>query len=162
MHDHMSGALLYPRSTGRGGILFYLCPSVRPKMFITFFSVIICGSNLIFGHRLQKGQSKVVPQEVLRQASRAGQRLQGVCYPNQNWSSFVVDVFPFIGCDFYRTWPCLKCCPYNRTMHDHMSYELYYTPAPPEGGYTVLPLSVRSSQDAPTSLPSSVISIERL
>ena len=44
---------------GRGGILFYLCPSVRPKMFITFFSVIICGSNLIFGHRLQKGQSKV-------------------------------------------------------------------------------------------------------
>ena len=32
-------------------------------------------------------------------------------------------------------------------MHDHMSYELYYTPAPPEGGYTVLPLSVRSSQD---------------
>jgi hypothetical protein len=28
-------------------------------MFITFFSVIIYGSILIFGHRLQKGQSKV-------------------------------------------------------------------------------------------------------
>ena len=28
-------------------------------MFITFFSVIIYGSNLIFDHRLQKGQSKV-------------------------------------------------------------------------------------------------------
>jgi hypothetical protein len=42
-----------------GGILFYLCPSVCPKMFITFFSVIIYGSNLIFDHRLQKGQSKV-------------------------------------------------------------------------------------------------------
>ena len=53
------GALLYPRSTGRRGILFYLSPPVRPKMFITFFSVIIYGSNLIFDHRLQKGQSKV-------------------------------------------------------------------------------------------------------
>ena len=44
---------------GGGTILFYLCPSVRPKMFIIFFSVIIYGSNLIFDHRLQKGQSKV-------------------------------------------------------------------------------------------------------
>ena len=40
-----------------------------------------------------------------QQASRAGQWLQDVCYPNQNWSLFVVDVFPFIGWDFYRTWP---------------------------------------------------------
>ena len=24
---------------------------------------------------------------------------------SENWSSFVVDVFPFIGCDFYRIWP---------------------------------------------------------
>ena len=39
--------------------MFYLCPSVCPKMFITFFSVNIYGSNLIFDHRLQKGQSKV-------------------------------------------------------------------------------------------------------
>jgi hypothetical protein len=48
-----------PPWKGGGGILFYLCPFVRPKMFITFFSVIIYGSNLIFDHRLQKGQSKV-------------------------------------------------------------------------------------------------------
>ena len=59
MHDHMSYELYYTPAPPEGGILFYLCPSVRPKMFITFFSVIICGSNLIFGHRLQKGQSKV-------------------------------------------------------------------------------------------------------
>ena len=62
--SYVIGALLYPHSTGRGGgdTLFYLCPSVRPKMFITFFSVIIYGSNLIFDHRLQKGQSKVANQ----------------------------------------------------------------------------------------------------
>ena len=51
--------IIPPLHWKRGGILFYLCPSVRPKMFITFFSVIIYGSNLIFDHRLQKGQSKV-------------------------------------------------------------------------------------------------------
>ena len=45
------------------------------------------------------------PSRSSTQASRAGQRLQGVRYPNQNWSSFVVAVFPFIGRDFYRTWP---------------------------------------------------------
>ena len=60
MHDHMSQELYYtPAPLERGGILFYLCPSGRPKMVITFFSVIIYGSNLIFDHRLQKGQSKV-------------------------------------------------------------------------------------------------------
>ena len=60
----------------------------------------------------------VIPQEVLRQASRAGQWLQGVCYPNQNWSSFVVDVFPFIGCDFYRTWPWTtqRVCDFRLTL----------------------------------------------
>ena len=60
----------------------------------------------------------VIPQEVLRQASWAGQRLQGVCYPNQNWSSFVVDVFPFIGCDFYWTWPwtMLQVCDFWLTL----------------------------------------------
>ena len=54
---HMN--FIIPPLHRKGGILFYLCPSVRPKMFITFFSVIIYGSNLIFDHRLQKGKSKV-------------------------------------------------------------------------------------------------------
>ena len=39
---------------GRGGILFYLCPSVLPfKIFsVAFFSVTVDGRNLIFGHKL--------------------------------------------------------------------------------------------------------------
>ena len=44
---------LYPRSPkGEGGILFYLCPSVRPSkiFFVAFFSVTVDGRNLIFGH----------------------------------------------------------------------------------------------------------------
>jgi hypothetical protein len=51
---------LYPRSPkGEGGILFYLCPSVRPSFrlsfrpskifFVAFFSVTVDGRNLIFG-----------------------------------------------------------------------------------------------------------------
>ena len=51
---------LYPRSPkGEGGILFYLCPSVRPSVrpsfrpskifFVAFFSVTVDGRNLIFG-----------------------------------------------------------------------------------------------------------------
>jgi hypothetical protein len=44
-------ALLYPRSPkGEGGILFYLCPSVRPSVqdiFVAFFSVTVDGRNLI-------------------------------------------------------------------------------------------------------------------
>ena len=60
----------------------------------------------------------VIPQEVLRQASRAGQWLQIVCYPHQNWSSFVVDAFPFIGWDFYRTWPWTtqRVCDFRLTL----------------------------------------------
>jgi hypothetical protein len=49
--------LLYPRSPkGEGGILFYLCLSVRPSFrpskifFVTFFSVTVDGRNLVFGH----------------------------------------------------------------------------------------------------------------
>jgi hypothetical protein len=60
MHDHMSLKLYYTPATLEvgGDILFYLCRSVRPKMFITFFSVIIYGSNLIFDHRLSEGSIK--------------------------------------------------------------------------------------------------------
>ena len=50
--------LLYPCSPeGEGGILFYLCPSVRPSkiFFVTFFSATIDGRNLIFGHKLHIG-----------------------------------------------------------------------------------------------------------
>jgi hypothetical protein len=38
---------------GRGGILFYVCPSFRPSkiFFVTFFSVTVDGRNLIFGHK---------------------------------------------------------------------------------------------------------------
>jgi hypothetical protein len=42
---------------GGGGILFYLCPSVRPSFcpskiyFVAFFSVTVDGRNLIFGHK---------------------------------------------------------------------------------------------------------------
>jgi hypothetical protein len=41
-----------------------------------------------------------------------------VCCPNQNWSSFVVDVFPFIGWDFYRTWPWTtqRVCNFRLTL----------------------------------------------
>ena len=53
---------LYPRSPkGEEGILFYLCPSVRPSFrpstifFVTFFSVTVDGRNLIFGHKLHIG-----------------------------------------------------------------------------------------------------------
>jgi hypothetical protein len=72
----------------------YLCPSVRPKMFITFFSVIICGSNLIFGHRLQKGQSKVAnplrcpwssPVEV---TSDEGMTKYQIAATNNYWEKF--------------------------------------------------------------------------
>ena len=47
-------SLLYPRSPkGEGGILFYLCPSVRPSkiFFVTFFSVTVDDRNLIFCHK---------------------------------------------------------------------------------------------------------------
>ena len=49
---------LYPRSPkGEGGILFSLCPSVRPSkiFFVAFFSVTVDGRNLIFGHKLHVG-----------------------------------------------------------------------------------------------------------
>jgi hypothetical protein len=41
-----------------------------------------------------------------------------VCYPNQNWSSYVVDVFPFIGWDFYQTWPWTtqRVCDFRLTL----------------------------------------------
>ena len=40
-----------------GGILFYLCLSVRPSkiFFVTFFSATIDGRNLMFGHKLHIG-----------------------------------------------------------------------------------------------------------
>jgi hypothetical protein len=50
--------LLYPRSPkGEGGILFYLCPSIRPSkiFFIAFFSVTVDGRNLIFGRKCHIG-----------------------------------------------------------------------------------------------------------
>ena len=50
--------LLYPRSQkGEGGILFYLCPSIRPSkiFFVAFFSVTVNGKNLIFGHKCHIG-----------------------------------------------------------------------------------------------------------
>jgi hypothetical protein len=142
-------------------------------MFITFFSVIICGSNLIFGHRLQKGQSKFAnplrcpwssPVEVTsdegkdiktnedqfnskwisrmysewatkhiitsplyegfewfvicRQLIGCGHRSRSSTAGITSWSTITgcllpkselificFDVFPFIRCDFYRTWP---------------------------------------------------------
>jgi hypothetical protein len=52
------GWFLYPRSPkGEGGILFYVCPSVRPSkiFFIAFFSVTVDGRNLIFGHKHHRG-----------------------------------------------------------------------------------------------------------
>ena len=51
--DHRN-LFLYPLSPmGEGGILFYLCPSVRPSkiFFVAFFSVTVNGRNLIFGHK---------------------------------------------------------------------------------------------------------------
>ena len=53
-----STSLLYPRSPkGERGILFYLCPSVRPSkiFFVAFFSVTVDGRNLIFGHKRHIG-----------------------------------------------------------------------------------------------------------
>ena len=40
-----------------GGILFYLCPSLRPSkiFFVTFFSATIDGRDMIFGHKLHIG-----------------------------------------------------------------------------------------------------------
>ena len=49
--------IIPPLPEGGGGILFYLCPSVRPSkiFFVTFFSATIDGRNLIFGHKLHIG-----------------------------------------------------------------------------------------------------------
>jgi hypothetical protein len=54
--------ILYPRSPNcEGGILFYLCPSVRPsfrpsKIFlVAFFSLTVDSRNLIFGHKRHIG-----------------------------------------------------------------------------------------------------------
>ena len=53
----MATLYVYPNSTG-GGILFYLCPSVRPKIFfVAFFSAAIDSRNLIIGHKLHIGTS---------------------------------------------------------------------------------------------------------
>ena len=56
-HGHNYTVFLYPRSTGGGGILFYLCPSFRPSkiFYVAFFSATIDGRNLIFGHKLHIG-----------------------------------------------------------------------------------------------------------
>jgi hypothetical protein len=50
------GLFIPPLPEGGGGILFYLCPSVRPSkiFFVAFFSATIDGKNLIFGHKLHK------------------------------------------------------------------------------------------------------------
>ena len=55
---HVILLLIIPRSPkGEGGILFYLCPSVRPSkiFFVTFFTVTVDGRNLIFGHKRHIG-----------------------------------------------------------------------------------------------------------
>ena len=50
-----------PLPEGGGGMLFYLCPSVRPSFrlsnifLVAFFSVTVDGRNLIFGHKLHRG-----------------------------------------------------------------------------------------------------------
>ena len=46
-----------PLPEGRGGLLFYLCPSFRPSkiLFGAFFSVTVDGRDLIFGHKLHIG-----------------------------------------------------------------------------------------------------------
>ena len=54
--------IIPPLPEGGGGILYYLCPSVRPSnifsshfsqhFFVAFFSLTIDGRNLIFGHKL--------------------------------------------------------------------------------------------------------------
>jgi hypothetical protein len=65
-YSHQIKLLLYSCSPeGEGGILFYLCPSFRPSVrlsfhpfkifFVTFFSATIDGRNLIFGHKLHIG-----------------------------------------------------------------------------------------------------------
>ena len=49
---------LYCRSPkGEGGILFYLCPTVRPSkiFFVALFSVTVDGRDLIFGHKFHIG-----------------------------------------------------------------------------------------------------------
>jgi hypothetical protein len=45
--------IIPPLPEGGGGILFYVCPSLRPTkiFFIAFFSVTDDGRNLIFGHK---------------------------------------------------------------------------------------------------------------
>ena len=53
--------IIPPLPEGGGGILFYLCLSVRPSFrpskifFVAFFSVTVDGRNLIFGHKLHIG-----------------------------------------------------------------------------------------------------------
>ena len=49
--------IIPPLPKGGGGILFYLCPSVRPSkiFFVAFFSATIDGRDLIFGHKLHIG-----------------------------------------------------------------------------------------------------------
>ena len=49
--------IIPPLPEGGVGILFYLCPSVRPSkiFFVTFFSVTVNGRNLIFGHKRHIG-----------------------------------------------------------------------------------------------------------
>jgi len=54
--------IIPPLPGGGGGILFYLCPSVRPSflpsvqdIFRRIFSATIDGRNLIFGHKLHIG-----------------------------------------------------------------------------------------------------------
>jgi hypothetical protein len=82
-------------------LLFYSC-----ELHCMYFST--SGDRKVTTKRQLDGLCsllKLTSHIPMFQASRAGHWLQGVCYPNQNWSSFVVDIFPFIRCDFYRTWP---------------------------------------------------------
>jgi hypothetical protein len=57
IYAHFSSHFIPPLPEGGGGILFYLCPSVRPSFrpskifFVAFFSVTVEGRNLIFGHK---------------------------------------------------------------------------------------------------------------
>jgi hypothetical protein len=113
--------LLYPRSPkGKGGILFYLCPSFRPSkiFFVTFFSATIDGRNLIFGHKLHIG----TPYHGMR------------FWTHQMPTSCLPTLLIFIHiehiCSFFITF-------FSATIDGS------YTPTPRRGrGYTVLPLSV--------------------
>ena len=89
---------LYPRSPeGKGGILFYLCPSFRPSkiFFVTFFSATINGRNLIFGPNLHIGMPYCGQRFWTRQIPTSCLPTQLVCIHIEHTSicTFIVAVF---------------------------------------------------------------------